>query len=304
MRIDNSHRNWAVASVSILGLATFLYVPYSLFYPGGARGNSLPGIIYGVVGYAMMLYAGLMGARKKVPLWRIGRAAVWMRGHLWLGALSLPMILFHSAFYARGSLTFVLMVLLVIVFLSGVTGALLQHFLPRRILSDVPLETIYEQIPTVREQLREEASSIVDGLCRKPGPGAVTASPLQTGQAVSVAESEEEEEPIDLTESERINLRQAYNSGILPFLRDPESPESALGNAKHAAVFFEALRKQSPTSIHEFLSDLESICDEERQLTRQRRFYLLLHGWLLVHVPLSITLLALGGIHALVAIRY
>jgi hypothetical protein len=29
-----------------------------------------------------------------------------------------------------------------------------------------------------------------------------------------------------------------------------------------------------------------------------------LHGWLLVHVPVSITLLVLGGIHALVAIRY
>ncbi|HKD05844.1 MAG TPA: hypothetical protein VKB79_08075, partial [Bryobacteraceae bacterium] len=82
------------------------------------------------------------------------------------------------------------------------------------------------------------------------------------------------------------------------------SPDSFLADAKHAAVFFEALRKQLPVSIHESVSDLESICDEERQLTRQRRFYVLLHGWLLVHVPLSITLLVLGGIHALVAIHY
>ncbi|HKD08106.1 MAG TPA: hypothetical protein VKB79_19555 [Bryobacteraceae bacterium] len=303
MRIDSSHRNWAVASVSILGLATLLYLPYSFFYPGGARGNSLPGLIYGVLGYGMMLYAGLMGARKKVPLWRIGRASVWMRGHLWLGALSLPMILFHSAFYARGPLTFVLMTLLVIVILSGLTGAMLQHFLPRRILSDVPLETIYEQIPTVREQLRAEASTIVDGLCRKSGAVAVAAPP-ETGRSAPVATAEEEEGLIGLTESERMNLRQAYNTGILPFLRDPESPDSPLGDAKHAAVFFEALRKQLPTSIHESLSDLESICDEERQLTRQGRFYLVLHGWLLIHVPISITLLVLGGIHAIVAIRY
>ncbi len=302
MRIDSSHSGWAVASVSILGLATLLYVPYSLFYPGGARGNSLPGVIYGFLGYGMMLYAGLMGARKKVPLWRVGRASVWMRGHLWLGALSLPMILFHSAFYARGSLTLVMMILLVIVFLSGVTGAMLQHFLPRRILANVPLETIYEQIPTVREQLREEASSIVDRLCVGPGVIAVAASPLESGRSVPAAS--EEEELVDLTEAERLNLRQAYNTGILPFLRDPESPDSSLGDAKHAAVFFEALRKQSPPSIHEFLSDLESICDEQRQLTRQRRSYILLHGWLLVHVPLSITLLVLGGIHALVAIHY
>jgi hypothetical protein len=237
-------------------------------------------------------------------LWRIGRATVWMRGHLWLGALSLPIILFHSAFYARGPLTFVLMVLLVIVFLSGLTGAMLQHFLPRRILADVPLETIYEQIPTVRERLREEASSIVDRLCSRSGAVAAASSPLETGRSASIAAIDEEEDLIELTEGERINLRQAYNTGILPFLRDPESPESRLGNAKHAAVFFEALRKQSPTAIHELLSDLESICDEERQLTRQRRLYLVLHGWLLIHVPLSITLLVLGGIHALMAIRY
>ncbi len=47
----------------------------------------------------MMLFAGLLGARKKVPLWRIGRAKVWMRGHLWLGVLSLPMILYHVGFH-------------------------------------------------------------------------------------------------------------------------------------------------------------------------------------------------------------
>jgi hypothetical protein len=293
-----------MASVGILALATLLYVPYALFYPGGAKGNSLPGVIYGIVGYGMMLYAGLMGARKKVPLWRIGRAAVWMRGHLWLGALSLPMILFHSAFYARGPLTFVLMVLLVTVFLSGVTGAMLQHFLPQRILADVPLETIYEQIPTVRDQLRAEASSILDDLCQRPGAVAVAASPLETGRSVPAAAVEEEERIVDLTEAEQVNLLQAYNTGILPFLRDPESPDTILGNAKHSAVFFEALRRQLPASTHESVSDLESICDEERQLTRQRRFYVLLHGWLLVHVPLSITLLVLGGIHALVAIHY
>ena len=29
-----------------------------------------------------------------------------------------------------------------------------------------------------------------------------------------------------------------------------------------------------------------------------------LHGWLLIHVPVSIALLVLGGIHAIVALRY
>jgi hypothetical protein len=52
------------------------------------------------------------------------------------------------------------------------------------------------------------------------------------------------------------------------------------------------------------VADLENICEEERQLIRQRRLYLWLHGWLLVHVPLSLVLIALGGVHAAVALRY
>jgi hypothetical protein len=59
-----------------------------------------------------------------------------------------------------------------------------------------------------------------------------------------------------------------------------------------------------PGVLHEPIADLEGICEEERQLTVQRRMYLLLHGWLLVHVPLSIVLLILGAVHAFVAVHY
>ena len=77
-------------------------------------------LAFGILGYGMMLFAGLLGARKKVPVWRIGRAQTWMRGHLWLGFLSFPMILFHAGFAARGPLTAVLMALMFIVVLSGI----------------------------------------------------------------------------------------------------------------------------------------------------------------------------------------
>jgi hypothetical protein len=301
MRIDQSHRSWALASLGILTAATVAYVPYVLFYPGGANGNSIPGLIYGIAGYLMMLFAGLMGARKKRPLWRIGRAKVWMRGHLWLGALSLPMILFHSGFTARGPLTIVLTTLLFLVVLSGITGALLQHFVPRRLTSAVQLETIYEQIPHVREQLRAQASTVVEFLCTDPKSESVSASTLETGRVpVAIAE---EDPRVDLNDKYRDYLREVYTSGILPFLRDPEA-DSPLSDRVRAATFFEALRKQSPKSIHPMLGDVESICEEQRQLSTQRKMYLWLHGWLLVHVPLSITLLVLGGIHGLIALRY
>jgi hypothetical protein len=303
MRIDSTHRGWAIASIGILAVATIAYVPYALFYPDGPTGNTWPGLIYGFLGYAMMLFAGLMGARKKVPLWRVGRAKVWMRGHLWLGALSLPMILFHAGFAARGPLTFVMTILLVIVVLSGITGAILQHYLPSRIMADVPLETIHEQLPAVREQLRTEAGSIVENLCVEPELAALAASSLETGR-VAVMDVAEETASIDLTDQQRANLRHVYTSGILPYLRNPDSGDSPLAHSTRARSYFEALRRQCPASTHEALNDLENICEEERQLTKQRRMYTILHGWLLVHVPLSVTLLVLGGIHAVISIQY
>ena len=50
MRIDQSHRPWAVATVSILLVALLAYIPYQIFYPGGPAGNTWPGLCYGVLG--------------------------------------------------------------------------------------------------------------------------------------------------------------------------------------------------------------------------------------------------------------
>jgi hypothetical protein len=301
MRLDESHRPWAFASVAILAVATLGYLPYAIFYPGGPKGNSLPGLFYGLAGYLMMLFAGLMGARKKVPIWRIGRAKFWMRGHLWMGALSLPMILFHAGFAARGPLTGVLIILLFLVVVSGITGAIIQHILPGRLTAAVPLETIYEQIPHVREQLRAEASALIEELCAERQAISTANAALESGRTV-VAVSEVDPR-MALSDHDRSRLRRVYHEGILPFLRDPEG-DSQLGDPVKSGAFFEALRRQSPDSVHSTLNDLEAICEEQRQLSKQSRIYVWLHGWLLVHVPLSITLLVLGGIHALVAIRY
>jgi hypothetical protein len=302
MKIDQTHRSWLFASIVILIVATVVYIPYSLYNPGGPSGNSVVGLLYGIVGYSMMLFAGLLGARKKVPLWRIGRAKVWMRGHLWLGALSLPIILFHSGFQARGPLTLLLIVLLTIVVLSGISGALLQHFLPRRMMSDVQAETVYEEIPHVREQLTAEAGAIVEKLCVDPASVTAAATSFETGR-VAVLTADEDDPGAELSDTDRARLHKVYNDSIFPFLRDPEG-DSPLASQVKSATFFEALRRQSPPSIHADITNIESICEEQRQLTRQRRMHMVLHGWLLVHVPVSITLLVLGGIHALVAIRY
>ncbi len=105
-----------------------------------------------------------------------------MRGHLWLGVLSLPLILFHGGFRFGGPLTAALMVLLIVVVVSGVFGAVLQHYLPTVMTEQVPLETIFEQIDRVRGQLREEADQIVARVTALVAP-LVTAIPTRVAMA-------------------------------------------------------------------------------------------------------------------------
>jgi hypothetical protein len=49
---------------------------------------------------------------------------------------------------------------------------------------------------------------------------------------------------------------------------------------------------------------LGAICEEERQLRRESRIHHWLHGWLMMHIPLSFALLLLGCVHAITALRY
>jgi hypothetical protein len=294
MRIDKTHRTWMFLTLALAAASTVLYVIYAVRSPSGPRGGSALGLTFGIAGYALMLYAGLLGARKKVPTWRIGRAQTWMRGHIWLGTLSLLLILFHGGFAFRGPLTALLMVLFFIVILSGIAGAAIQHYVPTLMTSRVPMETIYEEIPHVRAQLCAEADKLVASVC-----GPISGSAAASADAeVSVATL------VEIEHEDRVRFRDIYLKNVRPYLADPEAPHAELADPARSAEVFESLHRLLATPVHDVLDDLENICDEEQQLSRQIRIYRWLHGWLLVHVPLSIALLVLGGVHAVMALRY
>ncbi len=326
MRMDKTQRGWALASVAILGISVVVYVVYSSASPQGARGGSTLGLAFGVMGFAFMIFAALLGARKRVPTWRVGRAQAWMRGHVWLGFLALPFILFHGGFHFGGTLTRVLMWLLIITVLSGVFGAALQHYIPRVMTSDVPLETIYDEIGRVRTLLREEADRAMETVCGNLGLAkssgeeglraggftalrglAASAVPLRTSAAVSAGASgavAAAPEIILLSEEESAPLRRFYLNEMRPFLERPKLRGQRLNEMAKASSAFAGLRTLLPAAAHASLGDLEDICDEARQLTRQERLHHWLHGWLLLHIPLSLALIFLGAVHAVMALRY
>lgn len=294
MRIDRTHKYWLVASLAILAAATAVYVPYAAGSPAGPSGGSTIGLGFGIIGSAFMVFAGLLAGRKKVAIWRLGRAQTWMRAHLWLGLLSLPLILFHAGFRAGGMLTTVLLVLVILVVASGVFGAALQHYLPNVMTAELPYETIFEQIDHVHAQLLIEADELMK-VASAP-VNLVAAGP--SGDLAATADS------VLSAENTIAPLLNFYSGEMQSFLRNPGSRNQRLADADKAAQIFAGLRRSLPAEAHETTKNLEAICEEERQLRRQARLHHLLHGWLMLHIPLSFALLALGCIHAVMALRY
>src|SRR6266481_2306143 len=46
-------------------------------------GGTPVGLIFGTTAFAIFIFAGLLGARKKIVLWRLGTLQRWMRAHIW-----------------------------------------------------------------------------------------------------------------------------------------------------------------------------------------------------------------------------
>lgn len=306
MRIDETHRKWLAGSVVVLVAAAVAYIPYVRSSPEGPTGGSVMGLVYGSVGSAFMLFAGLLGARKKVPTWRLGRAKSWMRGHLWLGTLSFPLILFHGGFHFGGALTRTMMWLFVVVFVSGLFGAFLQHFMPRFETERLPMETIYEQIGRVREKLMAESAALVEEAERALTGDLALATSDQLAAAASAGTMGglTVSSGLQVSEEARNELASFYEKEMQPFLSAYGGRNLALADRNRSRGMFQQLRILIPASLHSIVDDLENVVEEKRQLDLQSLYHRILHGWLLIHIPASYAVLALGAIHAVIALRY
>ena len=86
-------------------------------------------------GGVIILFEMLLWPRKSLWRgWRLGRTKLWMTAHIWLGLLTLPLLLLHGGFHfslSSSTLAAVLMWLLVLVVGSGLFGLVLQNILPQ-----------------------------------------------------------------------------------------------------------------------------------------------------------------------------
>jgi hypothetical protein len=298
VRINKDRRAWIIVCLLLLAAASVFYwleLQASAAH-GGPSGGSWYGIIFGSAGSAMMLFAVLLGLKKRLRTLRVGRAYHWMQGHVWLGLLSYPIILYHCGFRWGGPFTQILMWLFTIVVISGIIGLIIQQYLPSKILREVQFETIFEQIDHVVDQLAAEADDLVR-----------TAVGTSAGEAFEMEVVPAGGQTATLTETNVAGakiLSEFYTVHVKPYLARRIPPQTRLKTDSAVRVAFDQVRLLLPLAMQEHLADLASIVEERRQLAEQRSMHHLLHGWLIAHVPLSYALMLLAAWHAVYALRF
>jgi hypothetical protein len=213
-------------------------------------GGTPLGLAFGAISLGIFVFAALLNLRKKIPLWRIGTVQLWLRAHIWLTFLTIPLILLHSGFRFGGPMTTLLMALYLLVMVSGIYGLALQHLMPRLMKERLPAETVFEQIPHICAQLCVAAEKMRDSF--KPAPpkktaGAPAASPAKTvtaGAAVMASTKGELSTPVARAKSvtgstvtaEPVAVTAAASTAAALVKAVEVSPEVASGSVPNAAA--------------------------------------------------------------------
>lgn len=323
MIIDRTHREWILATAAAAMASTLAYLIYAVMAVNGPRGGSPMGLVFGFAGTGVIVFECLLSLRKKYPASPLGRVKTWLRAHIWLGLLSFLLILFHTGFGWGKGVSFLLMMLFLIITVSGIVGVALQNWIPRRMTELVQKETVYEQIPDVIAHLRLEADERVEfltagiGIEEEPDETVLRAGgkkyyfdPAQFKSAMDKIQAERNKRQgspqISVDDASLATMRAHYLKEIRPYLfPKPEREGRALFQTQQAvAAYFERLRTILPPAAHEVLFDLEAIVEERRQLGTQVQLHHWLHGWLFVHLPLSMAFLVLTLVHAAMSLVY
>ncbi|MDQ6654665.1 MAG: hypothetical protein M3Y80_02475, partial [Verrucomicrobiota bacterium] len=108
MRINRApHVAWAIFILLASAAAAVLYVAnwHPQRVPPGLRffGENAPehatvggtplGLIFGSISLAIFIFAALLGLRKRLRFLPIGHVQRWLRAHIWLTLLTVPLVL-------------------------------------------------------------------------------------------------------------------------------------------------------------------------------------------------------------------
>jgi hypothetical protein len=295
-------RTRIVVTTLLALLAATWYVLASLRrdrWPGGA---SPPGLTFGIVAGVIILFDAAYAARRRLVNWQLGPRPAWLRAHVQLGLLSVPLIAMHSGFRSGGPLTTSLLSIYVLVVTSGAALLVLQ-----RLRTQQPVSALSVDRFQLESNLRQQAAELVRTACGETSSQS-TPAPFQ---AITVERSHSQLQgrtvQLHIQRTPDANgepLRIEFGDVIEPFLRLDAPAASPLRSATSSRRWFRSLRHRIPESLAETVDLLENLCDQRRQLLDVSRTEWWSNLGLLIHGPLTAALVVLLLVHAVMSLRY
>jgi hypothetical protein len=224
---------------------------------------------------AAVLFLALFNARKKLPFLPLGSSTAWLQWHLYVGIGSVGLFVLHAGdLWRAGLLNASLAGVYLATAASGIVGLYLTRTIPPQ-LARVGHEVIYERIPTLRQQVRQQAGEVV--------LGAVAASGTTTLADFYVARLYDffhRSPGLWYLFRPTTTLRRSL-------MRELQTLRRYLSEQEQAACerLFSLLRRNDDLNFHE---------------ARQR----LLKTWLFVHIGLTYSLVVLALLHGLLALAF
>ncbi len=208
----------------------------------------------------------------------MGSARMWMRSHIWLGVLSIPVVYYHAGSSWGGALTFLLMILFTVVVASGIVGLVLQSVLPKTLLTLAPDQSYFADIECRAKTLaaRAQQRMVAHGIL---GPSIEHTQPGRREAATY--------------------LQVTFRQTIEPYLIHGARSRSALKHEYRSSAVFELMHDQAGDLFGELISFWEEACEQRRQLDMQIRIRWWLHSWKVIHTPISFCIAVLLVIHIL-----
>jgi len=289
-------RHRSIFWTCVLGLAAafvlcLLSKPRDKWWTDGGTtiGLVLGGIATVIIGFEMLLWPRKRwgsGTSWSARTWLCLETKLWMKLHIWLGLVSAPLAFMHSGleFWNEWfSLPWVLGVLMLVVYFSGIYGLWLQNTIPRQLLQGVSAEVPAAEINATIQHHHQQFHRRLE-----------LELTTYTGD--------------ELTSGRRI---ESFFRGPATDFLTSGNPRSVLAADAQAMTEFSKLQMElsqllpsaaSPPA--RLLKDLEELCSLRRQLDLQKRLHHRLHWWLTIHLPASVFLCFLLLAHILTALKY
>jgi hypothetical protein len=264
-----ARQRWIGSSffVIITALTVWLYTRY--------RGQ-MPRISYftGWLLFGLIVLLTLFNARKRVPFFPLFSSESWLQFHIYAGLLTAFLFAIHVSYRVpTGRFELALACLYALVMLSGFFGLIVSRAFPKR-LTTRGGEVVFERVPVVRRQLKEQAEALVK-------------SRGETSSSI-LADFYERELKAFLERTRNIRSHWMQSSSPLNRLLNKMSDLGRYLNDDERAK----------------LDQIAGLVRQKDALDYHYALQLLLKGWLFVHIPLTYALLLFIFVHIILIFAF